>query len=592
MPAASHERVTKSGRVPQRAVVLTGVFMLTATSTTITFGQALPPIFDPSLRSGEPPAPLKREFKPPEAPPPSPIMPPIPSTPEPEAGEPFPDIRVFVRDIQVTGSTVFSPQQIDQVVAPYRNRTLTTEDLERLRLALTLLYVNYGYLTSGAILPDQDVTKGLVTYQIIEGRLTQIDVDGNYWFRKGYLRDRLELGVQTPVRLEPIQERLQLLQQDPRLERVNAELRPGMQRGESLLHLSVTEASPFKAWLDFNNYQTPIVGAERGLATVQHQNVTGNGDVFSFTYGRSSGVNPIIDTSYSLPLNRHDTTLSASYRRNDFLIVQQEFESLDINAEAEIFGLTLRQPVYRTVTDEIALSIQGERLYNKITAGALPGQVFQFIPGSSDTGVNTVTALRFLQEWTHRTPTAVIAARSRFSVGLNALDSTVNGGGLPDSQYFAWLGQLQAVRRFEQWGGLQVLGRMDLQLANDRLLPLEQVPVGGRYSVRGYRENSLVRDNAFLASVETRISIWRSASGEDRLQLAPFVDVGRSWNAKGETPDPETLAGIGVGLRWAVLPRDRAHFEVYWGQQLNHFRTGNGNLQDHGVHLQLVIQVL
>ena len=46
------------------------------------------------------------------------------------------------------------------MTAPYKNRTLLTEDLERLRLALTLMYINKGYLTSGAIIPDQDVAGG------------------------------------------------------------------------------------------------------------------------------------------------------------------------------------------------------------------------------------------------------------------------------------------------------------------------------------------------------------------------------------------------------------------------------------------------
>jgi len=31
---------------------------------------------------------------------------------------------------------------------------------------------------------------------------------------------------------------------------------------------------------------------------------------------------------------------------------------------------------------------------------------------------------------------------------------------------------------------------------------------------------------------------------------------------------------------------------VYWGQQLNHYRTGEGNLQDYGIHLALVVQAL
>lgn len=568
--------------------------MLTALAGTSSYAQqALPPIFDPTGRSGEPPTPLKKEFKaPPTAP--LPTLPIVPSPPAGDGKSPLGQIRVFASYIHVIGNTVFTDEELAEVTAPYKNRVLTTEDLERLRLALTLLYVNRGYITSGAIIPDQDVTFGVITVQIIEGTLSRIDIEGHDWFRAGYIRDRVERGAQTPLRLEPLQERLQLLQQDPRIEQINAELRPGDTRGDSLLHLRVKEASPWKAWLDFNNYQTPVVGAERGLATIAHQNVTGNGDAFSFTYGKSRGVNPIIDTSYSLPLNRYDTTFIASYRRNDFLVIEDAFRFLDLNAEAEIIGFTLRQPIYRTVSDEFAIAITGERLYNKITSifDDIPGQPLEFIPGSSNTGVNTVSALRFTQEYTHRTPSSVIAARSRFSLGIDVLGATINSGPVPDGQFFSWLGQVQAVKRMDEWGGLQILGRIDMQLANDRLFPLEQVPVGGRFSVRGYRENTLIRDNAFLASVETRYPLMRYASGEDLLQFAQFVDMGRSWNAKGTTPDPQTLASVGLGVRWNILPRDRARFELYWGVPLNHVPHPPGNLQDHGIHLQLVIQVL
>ena len=554
--------------------------------------QVLPPIFDPTGRSGEPPAPLKKEFKPP-TPVPLPTLPVIPVPPEGEVKKPLGQVQVFASYIHVTGNTAFSDADLATATAPYTNRTLTTEDLERLRLELTLLYVNKGYITSGAIIPDQDVTNGVINIQIIEGRLSKIDVEGHNWFRAGYLRDRVGRGAQTPLRMEPLQERLQLLQQDPRIERINAELRPGDKQGDSILHVKVKEASPWKAWLDFNNYQTPVVGAERGLATIAHQNITGNGDAFSFTYGRSRGVNPTIDTSYSLPLNRYDTTFIASYRRNDFLVVAAPFRSLDLNAESEIIGFTLRQPLYRTLTDEFAVAVTGEHLSNKVTSVFdLPGVPSLFIPGSSNTGVSTVSALRFIQEYVHRTSTSVIAARSRFSVGLDVLSATNNPDTLPDGQFFSWLGQVQAVRRFDDWWGMQLLGQMSLQLANDRLFPLEQIPVGGRFSVRGYRENTLIRDNAFLASIESRFPLISYVTGEPLLQFAQFVDLGRAWTAKGVTPDPQTLASVGLGLRWSILPRDRARFELYWGLPLNHVPHPPGNLQDHGIHLQLVVQVL
>ena len=588
-----------ASRRTARWLTLFGGAMLTMLAGTSAYAQLN---IDPTGRSGDPPTPLKKEFKPP-TPVPLPTLPVIPVPPEGEVKKPLGQIQVFAISIHVTGNTAFSDAELAKVTAPYTNRILTTEDLERLRLELTLLYVNKGFITSGAIIPDQEVMNGIINIQIVEGTLARIDVEGQHWFRTGYLRDRIERGAQTPLRMEPLQERLQLLQQDPRIERINAELRPGDKRGDSSLHVNVKEASPWKAWLDFSNYQTPVVGAERGLATIAHQNVTGNGDAFSFTYGRSRGVNPIVDTSYSLPLNRYDTTFIASYRRNDFLVIDQNFRALDLNAESEIIGLTLRQPIYRTLTDEFSVTITGEHLYNKTTSKLddIPGQPFQFIPGSSNTGVSTVSALRFIQEYVHRTSTSVIAARSRFSVGLDVLSATTNNSDtVPDGQFFSWLGQVQAVRRFDDWWGLQLLGQMSLQLANDRLFSLEQIPVGGRFSVRGYRENTLIRDNAFLASIESRFPLISFATGEPLLQFAQFVDLGRPWSAKprpgpsntNPLDDRDTLASVGLGLRWNILPRDRARFELYWGLPLNHITNSTGNLQDHGIHLQVVVQVL
>ncbi|HSQ49957.1 MAG TPA: POTRA domain-containing protein, partial [Nitrospiraceae bacterium] len=228
---------------------------------------------DPSGRSGEPPGPLKEEFIRP-TPPPSPVLPIVPLPPETGVPTQPGAVQVFVRDVRVIGNTAFSDQEIDEVTDPFKNRTLMTEDLERLRLVLTLLYVNKGYLTSGAIIPDQDVISGVITVQIVEGKLTRIDIEGNRWFRSSYLRDRLSLGIRTPVTLDPLQDQLQILQQDRRIERINAELRPGDQRGDSLLHVRVADRNPFHASMEVNNYLTPLVGEIRGVGTLINDNLT------------------------------------------------------------------------------------------------------------------------------------------------------------------------------------------------------------------------------------------------------------------------------------------------------------------------------
>jgi hemolysin activation/secretion protein len=549
----------------------------------IGWSQAPPRVIDPTGRSAEPRFPTPEPLKPTSPTDVLPAPPPAPAEAQPEG----PTVKVFVSQIRIQGGTVFTQAELAEMTSPYEQREITTDDLEELRRKLTLAYVERGYVNSGAVIPDQRVVDGVIAIVLVEGRLTDIQFQGLRWFEEGYLRGRLQLDAGPPFNMDAMRRRLQMMLQDPRLERMNAELKPALRPGEAILDVKVQEHSPYKATLEFNNYQTPVVGAERGLATIAHQNLTGHGDQASFTYGGSRGVNPIIDTWYAIPLTRYDTTFTAGYRRNDFTVVEDPFEPLDIKSQAEIFTLRLRQPVYRTLTDEVGVAIEGERLFNKTTLLGIP---FDFVPGTQD-GVATVSALRFIQDWTHRTATSVFAVRSRMSWGVNVLGATISPGPVADGQYFAWLGQANFVHRFQSTG-IELMLKGDLQIANDRLFPLEQVAVGGRYSVRGYRENTLVRDNAFMFSFETRLPLLRTAAGGDLVQLCPFVDVGRAWAAKGPTPDPQTLASVGAGLRINLFDRGTAN--VYWGQMLNHIAAPppGGNLQDHGVHVQIAIDLL
>ncbi|MBI3302706.1 MAG: ShlB/FhaC/HecB family hemolysin secretion/activation protein [Deltaproteobacteria bacterium] len=282
----------------RRSVLLCAGLALTVLTPTAAKAQQSLGV-DPTGRSGER-RPRLLEEQPP-SPPPQWVLPP---PPPPAAGkaEHLPLAHVSVREIRLTGNTAISAQELATVTAPYVNRDLTSEDLEALRLALTHYYINKGYINSGAIIPDQTVTDGVVTLHIIEGELSQIEVTGNTRLRPSYIQNRLALDAGPPVNLNALQRRLQLLQQDPLIQRLNAELIPGVRPGDSALHVRVDERRPYSLWIGFNNYQSPTVGAERGLVSLTHQNLTGYGDSLSVTYGGSEGVNPQIDARYAFPV--------------------------------------------------------------------------------------------------------------------------------------------------------------------------------------------------------------------------------------------------------------------------------------------------
>jgi hemolysin activation/secretion protein len=532
------------------------------------------------------------------------ILPPLAPPRGPEIELP-PRLRVFVQRVNVVGNTAFPPEVLAKITERYENRYLTQEDLQALRLELFGLYLAGGYVHSGVILPDQTIRDGQITYQVIEGGVSEVNISGNRWFQTGYLRRRLALTA--PLNVNDLQRQIQLLLDDPRIQRLRVDLKPGLRPGESVLDVQVEDRQPFRLLLDFNNHQSPSVGAERGIVTLEDVNLLGWGDILTLRYGRSDGLDPLLDFRYAVPLTRWDTTASFQYRRNAISVVDEQFSQLDINSESEIFTLGIRQPVYRTPQTVVAVELIGERLKETTT---LLGKPFPLLPGSTDDGETVVTALRAAVEFTHRTQRQAIALRSRFSLGIDALGATVNSDrDVPDGRFFSWLGQIQWASRLPVLDS-QLIVRTDVQLTPDPLLTLEQVAIGGRFTVRGYRENTLVRDNALLASVELRVPLVRNARWADYLELAPFYDYGRGWNAVGDTPDPLDISSVGIGLRWALtfpgVLSVKPQFEIYFGYRLRDVRIAGkpDTLQDvivakdrhgekgqAGVHFQFLLAV-
>ena len=175
------------------------------------------------------------------------------------------------------------------------------------------------------------------------------------------------------------------------------------------------------------------------------------------------------------------------------------------------------------------------------------------------------------------------------SLGLDAVGATVHDDGRPDGKFTSVLGQVQHVQRFP-WRNARLILRGEFQLTDDRLLTMEQFSIGGHASVRGYRENQLVRDYGAFVSAETRISVWNNSSGASFADLALFADAGRGRNNSSDASTiPEDLASIGAG----ILGRLYAHwvYRLYWAHPLKQFDTDlDADLQDEGLHFSLGYQ--
>jgi hemolysin activation/secretion protein len=477
---------------------------------------------------------------------------------------------------------------------------VTLADLTRVSDAITQCYTSQGYINSGAVIsPDQLNTLNSsssntpieVVIQIVEGSLEAINVNVsrprgflNTPLRASYVHQRLAGVSGAPFNVNKLVEAVQLLELDPVIDRISTRIVPGTRLGTSILNVEVTQADSFAATLSSNNDRSPSVGSVQQEATVSQANILGIGDRFNVGYTRTSGSDGV-NLSYTLPVNAQNGTIQLAYGLNNSRVVEAPFDALDIRSDYHNYELSYRQPLVRSPNEEFALGLTASR---QETTGdfleALTGSAQPFPSRGADANGRTrLSALRFSQEWTKRGPNQVFALFSQLSLGLDLLDSTINASP-PDSRFLAWQGQAQWVRQLAPDSLFLVRG--SLQLADGPLVPLEQFGIGGDRTVRGYRSNTILADNGWLASAELRLPILRIPSIKGVLQIAPFFDAGGGWNnGNFDDPKPGTLVSTGLGLIWRM--GDTLLARLDWGIPLISPPDRGGSLQESGIHFSI-----
>ena len=487
--------------------------------------------------------------------------------------------RFLIKDIQVIGNTVLQ-SEIDEIVrnSQLKYRTATFEDLVCLRSRITQLYIDKGYVTSGAFLANnQDLSNGVVRFQVVEGELEEIVITGLERLQENYIRSRLELAASQPLNRDDLETALQLLIINPLFETVDAELTAGQKTGSNVLLVNIKQARSFSASIGVDNYRPPSIGEFQGSVNLTHSNLLGFGDRFFAQYGFTEGLN-IYNAGYTIPWNAYDGTVGFSYDNSNSGIIEAEFRDLNIDSETETYSFNFRQPLTRSPNREFALGLSLDIRRRRTFLGNEP---FSFSLGAED-GQSNVTVLRFSQDWVKRDANRVFAARSGFNLGIDAFDATINDTGT-DGKFFVWQGQFQWVEQLSS--RVLLITRVGGQFTDDSLLSLEKFSLGGVNTVRGYRENELVIDNGVLGTLELRIPITEDF---DTLQLNPFIEFGTGWN--NDEPDPEnsTIASVGLGMRWAIVKGLILNLD--YGIPLIDVDSDGDSLQENGLHFSVRYQ--
>jgi hemolysin activation/secretion protein len=484
-------------------------------------------------------------------------QPELKTTPPPESNPAPSSVLIPVQKIEVVGSTLLKPIDLQKITQPVEGKSVTLAELQGVANAITQLYLDRGYITSRAIVGQQSIVNGVVQIKAIEGSIEKIEVQGLDRLQVGYVRDRLQRGTDKPFNQNALEDQLRLLKSDPLIVDLEASLRPGTGEGQSILTVRLKESNTLTGFLGVDNYSSSSTGAERIGGGLSYRNVTGLGDEFSASYFRSfQGGSNAFDFNYRLPVNPMNGTVQLRYAPNRSKITDAQYSALGIRSDSNLYEVSYRQPLVRSTSEEFALSLglafqDGQTFLNQ-------NQPQPFGIGPDTSGNSRTRVVKFGQDYLSRDVRGAWALRSQFNLGLNIANATTNPSPIPSGQFFSWVGQVQRAQRLNN--NHLLIAQADLQLTPDSLLPSQQFSIGGGQSIRGYTQNARSGDNGFRVSVEDRIALQTDKSGTPTIQLAPFVDLGTVWNRNNNPnnsslPDRRFLSSVGLGAIYQPSPQ-------------------------------------
>ncbi len=507
-------------------------------------------------------------------------LPPVASPVAPDVDQPGATLRI--ERIEFKGNTRIATAKLNDIVAPFVGRPVSGADIELLREKITQCYVDAGYINSGALLEENAYRAGVLTFTIVEGRLADIRIAGLGGLTPRYVTSRLEPSDGI-LNIDVLRERFQMLLADPLVAQMNARVVPGDALGEADLELDMVRAPPYQLTAYFNNYRPPSIGAEALGLRGTVRDLTGQGDQLDLTLETPLDGGGLVNTSvhWRMPIIQPGTFLLIQYDHGLSAVTEEPVDVLDVRSVLVSKGIGLEQTLYDSLQQHLGISLVRDARENRTT---LLGQPFSFIPGEPD-GDTVAPVWRFVQDYSWRTTTDVVALRSTFSY---VTDNQGEAPGLPTtlgpaSSYSIWLGQMQYARQILDNGAELVL-RGVVQATRSHLLPLDAMTIGGDASVRGYRENQLLADTGQVVNVEFHYPLLNASSSGVGVSLIPFSDVGHG-RIIGQGSATLSSLGLGAEALWHGV-----QFDVSKAYRLDYpssLVAGHGNLQDRGIYFQL-----
>ncbi|TBV08484.1 ShlB/FhaC/HecB family hemolysin secretion/activation protein [Phytopseudomonas dryadis] len=410
---------------------------------------------------------------------------------EAPAEAPPSDERCFaIEQIEISGASLLSEAERTAILAPFADSCLGVGQLNELLKAITDHYIDRGYVTTRAYLPQQDLSRGTLQVIVVEGRLEGLDSSA--------LASDRELAIGFPGQVGEVlnlRELEQLVENLGRLpsRRAQLELVPGEQVGGSRVQLQGERSKPWHANLNRHNEGQRSTGEQQWGLGLVWDSPLGLADQLSLRAGRDAVSDSYRHShnqslSYSLPYGwwRFDYSYSQSYYRT---LGQGNGFDFKQDGDSRTHALRGERVLHRDNLSKTAVNLGLSHMRSRNYL------LDSFLQGSSP----HLSEAQLGFNHGRRIGSAFVNLDAGWQRGVGLFGAQSNGdprGSEPVARYDKYSLTLSYLQPFSLWRESFSFDSLATgQKSEDVLYSPQRISLGGLSSVRGFKDQSLSGDS-------------------------------------------------------------------------------------------------
>ena len=458
------------------------------------------------------------------------------------------EIKIQITRFNFTGNTVLSNEQLTNLTKDFVGKELSYNELRDVLRFISNFYRELG-LWARAILPEQDINNGVITIQIVEGRLGKViiksdeqDLNLKQDVARKYIENKI--SRQQILNINQLEKNIQNLNNVPGIQAI-ASLEAGQEVGETDVVIQLQNRKTLSGTFQGDSYGSRSSGRSRGTALINFDSILKQGEQFTIQRVQTIGSEyNALAGSFRIGYGGTRGTVKAAKLRYD---LGDPFSSSNPTGNSEELSVSIDHPLNSIGRTNLSSNFtfsesdyenknnSPSNVQKKITRGIAKlnfNRSDQFYKGGVNYGSVSVTVGDLDDTSTGSTTTNALGSFSK----LNA-----------------------NVSRFQRLSDQNVLQvNLSAQYAFKNLDSAEKFSLGGPYGIRAYPNSEGQGDHGLMANIELKHGFSPTLEGMifyDWGWIQQQQNTYSGW--EGDNSNQENiyeLQGIGVGANWNVTP--------------------------------------